>query len=532
MPVSPLRGGQVLKVFSICVLTLYAQAALAGGDRPSKRVPPRSVRHGDASSPTVPTSSLRMRVETEDGVLVVYDAAVQDGETTECSGYLVYWQPRGEEDVQVYREVVEDERELARIVLSLENDFDVDIEGLEESDQRLTRAMKARAAAEVRRGLWAPATPERTLDIMGFDPEEVDATNDDQVALACEPCAAGVPPPSDCSSPTRLVREALNVVVACCGRGGGPGPCSGPCCGSNDPCCGSSDPCCGDPDPCCGSSNPCCPNCCADLDCDGIPDSQDDDIDGDGVPNGEDEDLDGDGVPDQNDPDIDEDGTPNGADGDMDGDGTPNAADGDDDGDGTPDNGDPCPSGCCGGCCGSANPCCGNSDPCCGSSDPCCGNPDPCCGSSDPCCGSPDPCCGSPDPCCGSADPCCGSADPCCGSSDPCCGSLDPCCGSDDPCCGSDDSFGYLDSVAWTGVCDQCTPDQYDCDYYICRQGQTVNADMQVYYQTAYLVCISAPDSPSANAYRLCLQVCDQDDCPSTSCGLITSGAACHLGCL
>jgi len=89
-----------------------------------------------------------------------------------------------------------------------------------------------------------------------------------------------------------------------------------------------------------------------------------------------------------------------------------------------------------------------------------------------------------------------------------------------------------VDPTGLTGACDQCTTDEYGCDYYICRESQTVNADMQIYYQTAYIVCTQAPSTPGANAYRKCLQVCDQDDCPNGSCGLITSGAACHLGCL
>jgi len=61
--------------------------------------------------------------------------------------------------------------------------------------------------------------------------------------------------------------------------------------------------------------------CNADMDGDGIVDSEDDDIDGDGIVDSEDDDIDGDGIINIDDSDMDGDGVVNSEDEDMDGDG-------------------------------------------------------------------------------------------------------------------------------------------------------------------------------------------------------------------
>ena len=306
---------------------------------------------------------MRMRVETPEGVLVVFDAARPTEDGSGCSGYSAYWTPEAEPVTHVFGRVLNDESDLEIVLQSLHRDFGVDVEELGSRHARLTQAMKVRTADAERDSGWEPLTLDRAVEIMGFDPSTMDDSQDGgaRVACACTACAAGVPPPSRCDSPYALVREALGVVADCCGCGGPPPPpCRGKCC--YDPCCG--DPCCGDPccgDPCCG--DPCCGDrCCAGSSCCHS---------------------------------------------------TSNCCGG---------TSDPC----CGSsnpCCHPDNPCC--SDPvCCG--DPCCQNPcwcdpcfcDPCCQS--PCsagCGHEDPC----DPLCGDPDPCCPNTDPC----DPDCG--DPC---------------------------------------------------------------------------------------------------------
>ncbi len=331
-----------------------------------------------------------MRVVTPEGVLVIFDAASPREGDDDCSGYLAYWLFKGDMTRFVFPGVLHEPADLATPLLALERDLGVDLEALADADERVGQALSQPAIAAIDDPVWEPATVHRTVEIMGFDPEDdpdLDEPGEDRTAQMCDPydCfIAGVVPPDNCGSPSGLAREAQAVANGCCGGGGsgngggggGSDPC--PCCGSSDPCCGSSDPCCDSSNPCCGSSDPCCGSpdpCCGDLDCDGEPDSEDDDLDGDKVPNDEDEDVDGDGLLDQNDPDADGDGTPNGEDDDMDGDGIPNTDDDDDDGDDTPDPEDPCPSGCCGGCCGSTNPCCGSPDPCCGVT---CGDYDPC----------------------------------------------------------------------------------------------------------------------------------------------------------
>jgi len=153
---SGIRPVRTFTLFAAAAFLLSGPTVLAQ-DRPSsKRVGMRGPRASTRATPLdVDVDSLRLRAETADGVLVVYDAAVHDGETTECSGYLVYWQPLDSEDVQVYGSVVENQGDLAVALLSLERDLGVDIEALEEYDERLTKATKTRGPRPGRVGVGA-----------------------------------------------------------------------------------------------------------------------------------------------------------------------------------------------------------------------------------------------------------------------------------------------------------------------------------------------------------------------------------------
>ncbi len=361
----------------------------------------------DVTIPSDAPRTARMRVGTEEGVLVVFDATSPLHPGEGCSGYLAYWLSARDKTKYLFGATLHDESDLTSPLLALERDLGVDLEALADTNDQVDEALSALAEAPNEEIVWEPATLRRAIEIMGFDAgDDPDLHEPDggQTAIACERCLMVSPaPPSNCGSPVGLAQEGLAVAVVCCPDGGsppgprpgpgpGPDPCTGPCCGSSDPCCGSSNPCCGSSNPCCGSSNPCCGSsnpCC----------------------------------------------------------GSTNP--------------------CCGStnpCCGSTDPCCGSTDPCCGSSDPCCGSTDPCCGSADPCCGSPDPCCGSSNPCCGSTNPCCGSSDPCCGNPDPCCGNPDPCCGNPDPCCGNPDPCCGNDDPCDPLCGDPCDPGCVDCD--------------------------------------------------------------------
>jgi len=276
---------------------------------------------------------MRMRVETPEGVLVIYDAASPPQVGEGCSGYLAYWLSTPDMTPYVFPAVLHEQGDLVTPLLALERDLGVDLEALADSDDRVDAARSASAEPPNGEIVWGPATLRRAVEIMGFDPGDdsnLPEPDDGQNAIACGPCMASLGPPSNCGSPGGLGREALNVAAGCCGGGG----CIGPCC--SDPwCCG--DLCCRHPAACDG------PYCAGDdMDCDGTPNDQDPDIDGDGKANNVDDDMDGDGV--GNDLDPDRDGTPNWD--------------------------DPTPGGCNGPCCGSSDPCCGHDDPC----DPVCGD--------------------------------------------------------------------------------------------------------------------------------------------------------------
>jgi hypothetical protein len=402
------------------VLGIVCPGSAVVAERPSRKTTPqRSLRSTTNPPPlAIDASPLRMRVETPEGVLVVYDAASPPGVGEGCSGYLAYWLSTPDITPYLFPAVLHQDGDLAPALHALERDLGVDLEALADTDDRVDQALSALAEAPNGEIVWEPATLRRAVEIMGFAPSDVDDLQDGNptVACACQPCVAGVDPPPRCDSPHALVREALGVVADCCGCEGPPPPppCTGPCCGNSDPCCGSSDPCCDPSDVCCGNPNPCCkphnPDCgvCVVACCR------------------------------SSDPCCNQ----------------PNA------------------------CCGSNNPCCGDADPCCGSLDPCCGylevvedpccndrccqgnecckSPDPCCRATDDCCGNPNrccnpdnSCCGSPNPCCLPSSPCCGNPDRCCNTDNPCCGSHDPCCKPNDPCCGNPNPC--------------CNPDNPDC---------------------------------------------------------------------
>ena len=226
------------------VLGLVCPGSAVAAERPSRKTTPQRSLRSTTNPPPLPidASPLRVRVETSEGVLVVYDAAIQDDDEIGCSGFSAYWTPEAEPVTHVFGRVLNDETDLEIVLQSLHRDFGVDVEELGSRDVRLTRAMKVRPADAERDSGWEPLTLDRAVEIMGFDPSNVDDLQDDNapVACACMACAAGIPPPQRCDSPHALVREALAIASDCCGCA-----CSGPCCGSSNPCCGSSDRCCG-----------------------------------------------------------------------------------------------------------------------------------------------------------------------------------------------------------------------------------------------------------------------------------------------
>ena len=281
---------------------------------------------------------MRMRVETPEGVLVIYDATSPPQVGEGCSGYLAYWLSTPDMTPYVFPAVLHEQGDLVTPLLALERDLGVDIEAFADTDDRVDGALRASAEAPNGEIVWEPATLRRAVEIMGFDPgddPDLKEPGDDQTAsgsppmMACQPCPmASLGPPGDCGSPVGLARGGLAVAIVCCPDGGpppGPGPGPGPGCTTYcclhpcecDPCCVdpcSCDPCCVDPcscDPCCADPCSCDPACC----------------------------------------------------------------------------GDPC----CNDRCCQGSSCCHSPDPCCDPGDHCCGNPDRGCNPDNPCDGSVDP---------------------------------------------------------------------------------------------------------------------------------------------
>ena len=220
-------GATLRAAAAFVVLGIVWHGSAVAVERPSRKTTPQRTLRSTTNPPPLPVdaSPLRMRVETSEGVLVVFDAATMADDPPTCSGYLAYWQPVGLEGVYVYGQVLEHPGDVAAALRALEYALDVDLELLADSDDRVSAALAREPEVDEPTSSWGPVTTLGALEIMGFDAEDeftrVDEPYDGGVAALCQPCfmAAGLGPPGDCGSPDGLAREALNVAAGCCGRG-------------------------------------------------------------------------------------------------------------------------------------------------------------------------------------------------------------------------------------------------------------------------------------------------------------------------
>jgi hypothetical protein len=216
----------------VALPTTDAQERRAAGrakhrSRPAVVTPERPVGPIPSDAPR----TLRMRVETPEGVLVVYDAPSPPGVGEGCSGYLAYWLSTADTTPYVFPAVLEKKGDLATALLALERDLGVGVEALADSDDRVDGALRSSSKVPNEEIVWEPATLRRAVEIMGFDAGDdsnLPEPGDGQTAGPCDPsqCPESPSPPSDCGSPGGLAREALSVVAGCC-LGGGvtpPGP--------------------------------------------------------------------------------------------------------------------------------------------------------------------------------------------------------------------------------------------------------------------------------------------------------------------
>ncbi len=373
---------------AVCV----AAAALIGCDLTSSM--PRGTSAVEPEGRAIDDNSLspspaKMRVESDQGVFVLSDAVTAKNTDDANPGLLAWWKDTVTEEVSIWGRLVYTQEDVGHALLSLERDFEADLQPLTAQDDGLTQAVLAAALTDEDPTVWRPSSFELALTIMGAESQALDeaVALDARLFSTVSPkfCPAFLKGIQSSVNTSKTVSGSLKLVLLdllnLCSRGGGGG--DGP------PCPGDID-CDGIPD----SSDP-------DIDGDGIPNISDPDVDGDGIPNGSDNDVDGDGLDNGNDPDgdgigngddsdIDGDGIGNAGDSDADGDGNPNATDDDDDGDGKPDTQDDTPNGCItdcsGACCNtvagtcslkSAATCSGTNQQFQGTNVVC--NPNPCC---------------------------------------------------------------------------------------------------------------------------------------------------------
>jgi hypothetical protein len=315
-------------------------------------------------------SAERLRAVSDQGVFVIYDAAVPANDPRETAGYVAYWNDYASGVLHIYDGLMFTTGDVGQAAIDLERDLDINVATLTKARPSLGRAVELAEGAGSR-AFWVPATYEGIVVVMGFDvTDELLAEFGFGRGPTAEPSIICVPlpPPEERAHlvpPDRgSARDVIVRGVASAGCGGGGNPPGG----GGDP---SGCVCCAAVAVAGVAETPCCQECCGNRCDDGDPCTEDDMCDG--------------GCR-----------------------GTPKDCD-----DGDPCTHDRCFGGACvnepwcadGTCCPTAGGffCCPQADAV------CCHNPDHCCGSDDECCGAG--CCGPGDTCCEDQ---CGPKGACC----------------------------------------------------------------------------------------------------------------------
>ena len=98
----------------------------------------------DPDTPDVPIGNepIRIRVETSQGIFLVFDAANSPFEPRRYAGFAAYWQDKTEEELYLYDRLLFDFVDVGHALANLERDLGVDIEIIHTSDDWLADAFQ------------------------------------------------------------------------------------------------------------------------------------------------------------------------------------------------------------------------------------------------------------------------------------------------------------------------------------------------------------------------------------------------------
>jgi len=276
----------------------------------------------DAADVPLGSEPIRIRVETSQGVFLVFDAANSPYEPRRLPGFAAYWSDKREEELYLYDRLLYDFVDVGHALANLERDLGVDIEIIYASDEWLAEAFRvAWDQREDSTGWFRPGQTGIAL-LMGYHPttdgsDVSDASGsrgvgieDDEYRRLClvrlpltdggQPVVTYPPPLPRGSDVDDLIEYLIEQYYLCgvcvgpdgtqsscctcsCCRGSSccsynccyhfccEGPCCGdlPCCPPGYKCCDGEELCCRVQDECCGGMRCCTPGkpCCGSTCC-------------------------------------------------------------------------------------------------------------------------------------------------------------------------------------------------------------------------------------------------------------------------
>jgi len=189
--------------------------------------------------PLVPASNspdMKIRVNTQEGIFLVYDAALPDDAVRAKAGFLAYWNDYASQRFYLFGRLVFTTTDVGHALLNLKRDLGIDADALAAKDAAMGSSTLDTALADALSALedgttWEPASDALAMSIMGFAPDEGLADwemtpSETRYINVCGIVYKSILPPILPPPPDPLPKEVLMLAV----RAACPGGCIGPCC--------------------------------------------------------------------------------------------------------------------------------------------------------------------------------------------------------------------------------------------------------------------------------------------------------------
>ena len=253
-------SGSILLLILVAPLIVPIATQALEPPQAESSAPDRFTQRAAKSAPDL--RSLRQRLQTTHGVLVIGDATIPPEMGDDRTVYSVWWHDTASAQVYIYGRRVFGGSDLVYPLRGLERDFDYDVRELAQALGIDYRAVRS-ADLPDDSAAWLPASRRNVYDVMAVplpdDGKTLDAEPD--VLAACLNCsystlpdepvkgadlrgptpihtlhATPLPDPGDGLSDEDLVEIVIEQACIPCGGGGGGDPCAGVSCDDGNPC--------------------------------------------------------------------------------------------------------------------------------------------------------------------------------------------------------------------------------------------------------------------------------------------------------